>query len=168
MASKSAINDKCASSVPISRVKITRVATQELCREFVTANKVPSQAKNVVGVSAVVTCRTRQRLRELGADKHAEQGFHYVISVVNCWQLRSTITIYFAFDCSDPVPPVRWMRPTPVMTPSASTSAIFRLSAAWCCTFLTNSSLMAFARAIYIQPITQGKMSTKSVSNIPP
>lgn len=40
------------------------------------------------------------------------------------------------------------MRPTPVMTPSASTSAIFRLSAAWCCTFFTNSSLIALARAI--------------------
>ncbi len=40
------------------------------------------------------------------------------------------------------------MRPTLVITPSASTSAIFRLSAAWCCTFLTNSSLIALARAI--------------------
>lgn len=56
------------------------------------------------------------------------------------------------------------MRPTPVMTPSASTSAIFLPSAAWCCVFLTNSSLMAFARAICkLTPPLKGEISMSAL-----
>ena len=52
---------------------------------------------------------------------------------------------YFA-SAESPFP--RSMSPTPTMTPSASTSATFRPSFAWCSALLMNSPLTTFARAI--------------------